>query len=741
MALTLDPIALLEVSYAPVTDDLQVSQPVCWHTFASQVNLESGSSVEGRYVEASGEIMGSLNYVIQDTYISGSGHIALSQSGRTFSALSGGWRDDWLATWSGKYGCEMPDGTNGVSFELVDTDTSEAMQSALIVIQRGLAPVAGTHRSTAIYAYLELNYGSTTGAYRIALEWGRPIRLDYQAEGSEDWQGVAIARDLGNLETYLANNHNEIRFHVLPDSDRNILWLEIGNGNWLKHSPPRPRTGTDPNATGSLPGKEQYRLTGLNGRITIEVYPIRFDSASVTKAPRPMGRTVPNLSEAKILANGGGRDNGQTVDGSVEQDSDGYLSYTATASFEDAGEGLGSLNPATVNDITAYIPSVWLSWNPLFPVPDLTPYPLTVHEVGVWDDIARIGYTSAQIYLDNAKSWFSGNFGNYSCNLMAGNGITIGQRLRGVLAGGGGIQTMRMDPFRLAKLNAVDFTYKLGRPLADEVTLDGWCLYAAIHHLLDIGQIAPKFRLNIPEWAPGKASSDCPYPILGRGTGNNPLYRYAPDRSVMSVLLELLPDAGIVDPVSGINVPIFFNFDVTGQANFAAWDPRLQPIVRGFTDYDPTGANQIWGPVQVYDSVEHMRTEITFQGQDPYTGELLNMYRDLSGNLPWVGWRYPWVERNSRWVSQAYLERLADAATVMASLPQQVIVFTTAFDPNFYAGQTFYLEEGQALNRSGLFVATIVENHYGMADPGTNRGEQICYSVITARAAENLLAY
>ncbi|MCX6359793.1 MAG: hypothetical protein NT029_08310 [Armatimonadetes bacterium] len=384
------------------------------------------------------------------------------------------------------------------------------------------------------------------------------------------------------------------------------------------------------------------------------------------------------------------------------------------------------------------IPAVWGSGWPWYEMP-YRPRVMHVHEVQVFDDIGRRMAASASVRINNRWGDMSGVFGNFSATLTASNGAGWAvQRLRGVLAGSPGLQVSRQDPARYAEGVIHDPSYKLRRPLGQEIILDGWCIYSAVRLLMEIGQIHPDFLVNIPWYPYGPAGYDCPYPILGRGTGLSPRFRFMPDATVMGVLSDLVQDAGCVDPITGVSVPYFWGFDRWGQAHFEPFDPRGLPVATWYTDTDLTGLHRI-EEIQVINSIEDLRTEITFQGHDALTNELLNLHVPLPADLATAGFNYPWFERNSRWSSEEYVGRLMGSAVNAASLPGQLVRMLVPFDPNVFAGQLVGVRERQALGGSGLFVITSLESRYGLMDATGRHGEQECHSIVTARAAESLM--
>lgn len=736
------PQAYVEVAPIPLVDGLQISPPVHIPAVVEDLNIQGGASLgeddsPGRFMEPAGEAAGQRTPVMQDTYLNGTA----AMSGRAMTATGGTWTH-FYSEWAGKYGLFMPRGQAGQTFDIHDTAATNAgLRNALVVLTRGLPPAGASRNRATIKAYLEICEGSTEGNYRIALEFNQPIRIQYQAPGDFRWRDVASARHLGSLDQYLRNNNGQLWLWIEPDNERGILWVEVGEGNWLRAPAPRPHNSQLVGEPGQLPSIERYRFHGQNCWWHLEVYPLRYGPLKLSTAKVPYSRAVPNLHEAAVvLSPTGPYDAAQTLSGKIQQHPDGSLSVDVQASKPDAGEGLGSTTPPAIAQVDVLIPAVWTYWDPHYPVPD-PPNPPTMYwrERQVWNDHTRMMHAAASVVVNNRSGAFTGSFGNYAFNLIASNGLYADQRMRGIIAGEPGLMTYRQDPVRLMKLNAQDQSYKLQRPLNSEYVFDGWCIYAAVRWLLEIGQISPFFLQRIPYWPPGRAGIECPYPVLGRGTGATPKYRYYPDRTVLSVLLELVQDAGAVHWWTGANVPYYMGFDRWGQFYFEPFDPRDLPVAAAYSDTD-TGLGAIQ-EIMVWNSVEQMRTELNFQGQDAFTYELLHLHVPMDWNLPWVGFNYPWLERNERWASQDYLERIAYSAMVQGSLPTQILRMKVPYRPDVFAGQLIWVSERYALGRSGLFHIKELDASCGLLDWTGRRGHQDCHMWLTARAYENDIVF
>jgi len=75
---------------------------------------------------------------------------------------------------------------------------------------------------------------------------------------------------------------------------------------------------------------------------------------------------------------------------------------------------------------------------------------------------------------------------------------------------------------------------------------DGWCVYSAIRFECELSDLSALELEQIPHWDYGPAKSDCPYPILGCGTGLEPLYRFTTDIYPSEVVVRLVRGVTLV---------------------------------------------------------------------------------------------------------------------------------------------------------------------------------------------------
>jgi hypothetical protein len=731
MPIQMLPHADLQVARIEEVDGIQTQPPFFWHTVAGQWDQESGSSFDGRYLPASGEAQGKQNLAFQDTFPTGTS----GRSGRAMDIVAGTAVAGWQVPFYKKYGIYWPSNNPGDTFEAKDHATTPGgLTHQFVLIRRGIMPGGGTVNESDIYTYLELANGDSSGSnYRVELEWGHSVKLGYLDPKDGQWHSVDIQGELPDVQAYLKANNDQITLKIVPDTARNIMLIEVGQGHWLRHSPDRPKKSTNVNAKGQLPTTENYRFYGKNGWAQLWITPLQYSPLAVKKSVRPHGRTV-DVGNALIVGNTLGRnDGGDSLSAAATQDGDGNISWTATASRADG-------KPPTLSDVFVAVPSVWTTAFVFPGPPSVAPVCAAVEELEVWDDVTRTLTSQSRFTADNYEGRFTGNVGNYAYNLAASNGFDRGQRQRGKIAGG--FQTYRQDPTRLVDFSGFDNTWTMHVPVGDTIIADNWCANGLAHVLMDLGQIPPQYRALVPFWPPGPVPDNvnCPYPILGAGSGNRPAWRIEASQSVISAMLDLVADVGVQNPQTGGNTPYWFGQDYNGYMRFEAFNPLLFPVSKVYSSNDTTGYGQIL-EISVFDSIDEMRTELNFQGQDPYTGELLYLHFPLPWNLPTVGYRYAWLERNGRWCSEAYLNQIAQSASILGSIPTTTVHLKAPFDPNIHAAQVVYIEEAFALGRGGFFLITMLRSRYGMVDVTGSRGENECYSWITARSLETELSF
>jgi hypothetical protein len=709
----------------PSLDGFLLSPPIAWPTVAEQMRVESGTTIDGEHVEAKGAIHGTAVPKLQDTYKSGTG----GRTGKAFTVVQGTVQDDWVSKNTSKYGLFVPASTG--TFEVVAASTDARILPAHVVLRRGANAVNNSPTKATSYTYLELCYQNNTN-YRIAMEWGKPLRLDYYTGGA--WYAVEHSKLIYNIDAYLEQNSNQITLKILPDYHDNDLIIRVGTGIALKHTPP----------SGVLPAFGNIRLIGQNGWASFEYYPLRFQPLAVSKSQRNFGRQLP-VGGGFVVANGRGySDPAQTAVASITGDGQ-TIGHTTTLTLPDAGDTLGSIDPAKLVDATIVIPARWDDGAGGFGGTIFLPPVIQAELLETFDDATRTYSSSAVLPINNWNGFYTGSYGNMAVNLSIGTGVDALQHVFQGIGGAGerGIEFYQTPSIRGGMtLPCADYSYKMQVPLAQEVCFDGWCIFSAVRFLCECGNIHPRYLQTIPFYVPpgatantpyGPAGADCPYFILAKGTGLNAKYKFLPDWTPWQVLQRIVQDAADVDPITGLNIPYFMGF-IYNQFHFESYNPRnFFPSIY-YSEIDPTGYAQI-EEIHVYNSVAQMRTEISFQGIDAFTNELLYYYLPMPDSvLRAVGFRFPWLERDARFSSQSYMIAIANAAAVQASLPTQIVVVKVPFHPQIRAGMVMGVQSSQ-LPGFGMFYITEIRSVVGYQVGG--QGTADCYSIVSGRRVEN----
>jgi hypothetical protein len=743
------------VTDIPSRDGYLVQPPVCLTSLASAIQEASSSSVAGRFVAAHGELHGAAGPRLQDTFIAGTP----GRTGRSFDVVSGAWKDDSVSPATGKYRLFMPDGTSGAAFEVVAGSATDTLEAAQIVLGRGVAPVGSVPSAASVYCYLHFAWGSQTD-YRLALEWQRPIRLDYTTDAWETWNPVQQLRSLGNAESCLRARGDRIRLNLVPDLQRNILAIEVADGYWLRN------VQRDAGGAPALPSPGCLRLVGRNGWATLEYYPLGFDALSVVTPVCNLGWVQPGASGAFVFANALTQtDPAQTNTAAVQSPDGQSFAVAFQASGPNADDsGANADAPPRLSDVSLLIPAVWESSVPGAPadigyVTDgsgITLQAERVHEIQALDDANRTYTASARVAVNNYNAIYAGASRNFAVDIAAGNGSgRTYARLTGVAgAGYEGHCLARRDPYRPYDLPCVDNAVKLQSPLGQDLILDGWCIWSAVRFLAEAGSVSPAFCATLPLYQPpgapsnapyGPAGADCTYPVLQQGSGLDPRYRFLSDDTPWNVLQRLAQDMS--EPVAGSSavVPYYVGFDATGQLRFEPLDvlgllPGTTLVIKAaYSDVTYPPSQCVW-PLMDFrfnGSTAQMRSSIDFQGLDAAANEETQVHVQQPPLVQArIGYRFGWQERNRRFGTQSSLQAVAQSAAAQASLPQITVRFRSLFDPTLFAGDIVSVEEHVAMNYAGSFVITRLESVYGVAS-GRDPALQDCWSIVTARACRN----
>jgi len=703
-----------------------LSPPIAWQTDAAQIAAESGSYFDGNRIPEKGEIHGSMQPKLQDTYITGTG----SRTGMAFTVVTGTVKDDWVNTRNSKYGLLFPDATNGATApDVVQTTPDGRIYSSDFVIRRGAAPVSLVPTSSTLNAYLHLQYGNAYD-YRIALESGKPLRLDYY---NGLWRsGVSVSQVVTDIEAYLAMNSGQVTLRVLVDYNDNTLVVKVGNFTALKHSPSE-----------GLSSYGHIRYTVKNGDSSLQVFPLRFQPLTVTKSARNFNRVLP-VASAHLQVNGRAEtDATQTMTAALTGDAQS-VGYSLTASLPDAGDALGSVDMPKIADATLAMAGVWVQ-----PLPGtiFLPPVMSVDILEVLDDASRTATSSALVTVNNWNNRYSGSYGHQAIDIQIATGLDAQWPAFSGIAGVGprGIDLYRSDPRREMMLPCAGNEFKMQVPIGEEICTDGYAYSGHVRLNAELGNVHPQFMQNIELYVPpggnaaapfGPAGDDYNGYSLSRGSGLNAKHKYLPETTGWENNQRLAQEMGFTDPVSGDILPFYTGYTlIDRQYRFEPYNPRyIQPsIVYSFNDL--TGYANI-EEIHVYNSVYQMRTSIDFQGIDAFTAELLYYHLSMpDAVMRAVGFRYPWLERDPKFGSEDYMIRIADVAARLASIPTQVVVIKTNYHPWVRAGMTCIVADSATLGGAFLFYITEIRSRVGGGEGGNPH--QDCYSYVTARRVEN----
>ena len=712
--------------------------PVSFPMLASDWNLSPDTNIDGRYIEQNlGEAQGVLLPKRQDTFINGTA----GRSGRAFTVISGTWKDDLVDPLHDVYDLLMPDSMPEITWEVRSASITAGIEAADIVIRRGIPPANddSARSRTGYTCYLELARNATDNTgYRLAFEWGRPIRLDTTQDNGANWSAAAIARSLGNLERYLAAHGGMLRLRIVPNAARGRLSVEIGDEAVLIHARP----------TLDLPAPGSLRLYGKNGSIRFSYFPLRSQPVTVSGTVNAQ-RPTPNAVSGFLVLNGpasepAGQNNSPTLstDGTT-------FTWSAICSTPDAGDGLGGADAPVLASATLIVPAVWTDGVDLIPDPiGAVELPVrTVEEHQVFDDASRTLTTSALVTADNQYGRFTAAYGNRSVEIRASTGGAYCVRFRGIA--GESLEGIDLSTNSNASLGRMTLPCrgseaKMQHAAAQRRLYDGWCLFSAVRFECEIGNVHPRYLQTIPLYVPpganadapyGPAGADCAYPTLARGAGLSPRYDFGPEVSPWSVLGMLVRESGAVDPVTLNSLPYYMGFDASGQFRFEPFDPDGLLPVMYYTDSGVVDDlhTHIVDESHVYNSVAQMRSDIDFQGASSRTGELLAAHITLPDDVrKAIGYHYPWLERNARY-DEGYIQQMAATAAQIASSPQQIVRFKAPFVPSVYAGQKITVNERKSLGGAGQFIILEMRSRYGMRSLQGTDGHRDSYSIITAR--------
>ena len=735
-----NPSLLATIAGMPAYYWYLVAPPVTWNTVAEAFNIQSGASiVTGRYHKDSKTLRSEPNVLFQDTFLTGASHVALSQSGITFDVVSGTVTDNYKDPIFDCYGILQADGAAGSGMEIVSTsDFANGIEDCVIHLVRGL-PGVTTDRTqytpNNCYTYITLQHGRKY-QYRIVLQYSRPIGLQFSADNGVSWAGAAWASSLGNLEHYLDVNNKTLRLHVHVDYSQRLLSLEIGDGHFLQHGLP-----VDLKGEMKKPGK--VRVESKNGWLAFNYYPVRHNDVKATTAGRKVEPT--RTGAAKIVLNSRfGTPDGQTYSTRLLNDG-GIIRAEVTATQPDAGEGKGSKSPSVLADATVVLPAVWT--DNVDGLPDfryVQVNPIQMIEEQTWDSLNRMRFSKASVTCDNSGNVYGDLIGNVAVAIDASNGFASGRRITGMAKNPAFLSAL---PTQLFEMSVTDRLPLLQRAIGQEVIFDGWCIYSAVHFILEACGIHPRYHA-FPTYIPpgadasapyGPAGYDCPYYILPRGTGQNARYQYEPTMPGLSILLELVQESSAIDPLTGLPDAYYTGEDPWGNWHFEPVSYASRPSVMTYSNIETDGLATIEGAIRWIISTDSLRTDIDLQGIDAFTNELLVYHLEMQAYVRrLVGYRDPLLDRSPRYRSLDQMVYTAAGMSVPASIPELAGMFRVPFWAHVGAGDVVNVLD-TTHGVSGQFVIEYMRSQVGPRDVTGVRGIQDCYSDVLVRSIYNYL--
>lgn len=688
MATRYFPQGLVEVGGMPAQYGYPAEPPLAWMVTAEQLNRESGHSIEeGRFHPETGAIHGVAEFARTDTYIDGTA----GRSGIAFDVIEGAgvWKDDYKDPIHNTYGLLLPDSAPGTVYEVVSTDAfSYGIPNCEILLRRGFPGVSSDdddYKRAACYTYLTFGYGNVY-QYRLAFRYGWPMALEFSKDSGSSWFLPQMARNIGSLESYLAAHNYQIRLKVGMDRTNEVLRVEIGNGNVLRWGLPR-------DLTGEMRRGGKVRLESENGWLTFNMWPARNKNIVASVRPRHQGRPITTLSDVRFAVNATGvTPENQTTNVTINPESDGSLSMQIEASNEDAGDGLGSEEPPVFSDVMAITPGRWTL--DVDGLPDFRTasgfYKQRVEE-SFFNPVTRMFRQRARVCLSNGDGSLSDLVGDLACRVYASNGSGYYPRLTGIARNPA---LSRMDPYRLYWMDVRDKCELLEKDIGQEILLDRWCVFSAVRFVAEVCGVHPRFLWRIPFYPYGPAGYDCPYPILGAGVGNNPKHGYLPNVPGLAIILELVQDMNLKDPISGRVIPYYTGFDILGDMVFEPIDHFSVLPKWAFSDLDPSGQGQITGQIDWQFSTDNVRTDIIKQGMDPWTNDLLHTQRQVSVQARRMrGTRVVDFDRSARHFSLEQMEEASNVQAVNYSIPELTGAFRAPAQENLHAGDLVYVND------------------------------------------------
>jgi hypothetical protein len=749
----LNPNAVVNFTDATTFFQYLTTAPTVINLPAILFNEDSRGIIEGgRYRASNGTLRG--NGTPEDTDISmdTGANVGIVFEGEVTGTDNGMWYDHTYL--GGRRLLEQLDGAPGVGCTLSQKQFNKHpfIQNAEIRLTIGPCHESLTPTYATYYTYIRLRQSVID--FRIAIEQSRPVALDYTEDDGKTWKRVAQCSMMPSSETYLEKNDREMTFVVEFDPATRVLTVQLGESN-------NPMQCTVSQSEQKFTQNNRISFEALNGYRKFWYKPLKYTEMVVKSPPikiadnykldnafvRPMGNYAAreyNQSEEMVL-----NKQGSTIQPEI------------TVKPKDmTGLSKDYIAPV-ISGVQIIIPAVWrvgsATDNPFGFIDNRfgTLPSFRIEETQRFDLLSRMGTTQATVHCQNPVGDYTGAYGQPAAALYATNGYSTGSVLRLTGHVGGGKTGLA---FHNRRFRAVihDRTCAMDVPIRSEMVFDGWSLYGAVRFLCEAGNIHPKYhrfsgRGLIPYTPPnatpaapyGQASYDAPGYILGRGTGKNPKYKFSPETSCLTALLEILRDYSEIDPnpiTAGLlsYAPYVLYFTPDGYLNIGPYFLSEQVAASSVHyEIENTGFRTFMEPLQVYRSTEDMRTSVVFQGYDPINGGLLHAWIEQNPDvIKAIGYNNPWIERNVRFASEEYIKLIIEAAAWRASIPTTVVRMRVPFDPSVFAGQVVRITDYKDLGGTGLFLIETIQSTYGFRE-GSHRKD--CYSNMTLRALENLI--
>lgn len=700
----LSPDVIVYLSPIPERDGYPDHSVIAYPTVAEASNLKISDSHNGRYVPHTGKEQGAAVIKRQDTYKTGTG----SRIGRAFDVISGTWSDNLVTSYANCYGLLQVDSSLSTTGELISNTTTSNIENCQIVLGRGDVPPvsAGSHTFTKNDTYFKifLAWGSPLDLC-ITGEYGQPIRIDRTHDGWATYEQSSIADETLHTNKYLQHADHKIHLNIEADYFSNILSVELGDGKWLRTTAYKPTfnnqlPGNNPQSY-PLPSTGKIRVLVANSYSTFEYYPTRYQTLnSKRRVELPQAVNHPNIGNAVVATNArtiANPDQNTTATADLDTANPGAIVMNMGATLPDQGDSLGSTTSPELVDATLIIPAVWtFDINGTIDTrPSLYMRCIHMEQTQEFNDVTRMLMSSVNLVMDNYDGLYNGFWGNRAVDIWSSTGNGYYKVFTGITgADEQGVVHFKSNTIKRISMCCQDFSRKMMTPIGQEITLDGMCIYNAVRLIGELCGIHPQYMQTIPLYVPpgcnsdapyGPAGTDCPFPILAKGSGLNARYNYTEQVHGWDILQQLVQDTG--QPISdGLSLPFYGGFRLDGQLIFEAYSPTENPPICFYNSQDNTGLAQLEGIAVSY-STAGMRSHIDFTGMNPYTNIPQYVHIEQPTEVKRaIGYPERWIERNPRY-SGDYLKGIANTASAMSSLPTVVPIIEVPYNPFVSAGQ------------------------------------------------------